>query len=164
MTLFQTLLLLATFLNSLVAGFLFAFAVVVMPGFRSLDAGGFLRAFQVIDRVIQNGQPLFILVWVGSALSLMAGAMMSLWKLSGANRLLVIVAAFVCLVGVQLPTIAVNIPLNNSIQRLDSSTMDEMTRQHAREEFEPRWNRWNLFRTGCASVVTALLLIVLLRL
>ena len=40
MTLFQTLLMTATFLCSLVAGFLFAFAVVIMPGIRSLDDGG----------------------------------------------------------------------------------------------------------------------------
>jgi hypothetical protein len=42
------------------AGCLFAFAAVVMPGLRSLDEGGFIRTFQVIDRVIQNDQPLFV--------------------------------------------------------------------------------------------------------
>jgi hypothetical protein len=36
---------------------LFAFAVVVMPGVGRLDDGGFIRGFQVIDRVIQNRQP-----------------------------------------------------------------------------------------------------------
>ena len=70
MTIYQALLMMATFLCSLVAGFLFAFAVVIMPGIRRLDDGGFIRGFQVIDRVIQNNQPLFIFVWVGSALSL----------------------------------------------------------------------------------------------
>ena len=59
MNLFLPVLVLATFLCSLVAGLLFAFAVVVMPGLRSLDDGGFIRAFQAIDRVIQNNQPLF---------------------------------------------------------------------------------------------------------
>ena len=80
MTLFKALLLLATFLCSLVAGFLFAFAVVIMPGIRSLDDGGFIRAFQVIDRVIQNNQPLFMVVWVGSVVSLIAAAMSEDWK------------------------------------------------------------------------------------
>jgi uncharacterized membrane protein len=37
----------------LVAGFLFAFAAVIMPGIRSLGDRAFIRAFQVIDRVIQ---------------------------------------------------------------------------------------------------------------
>ena len=79
MTLFQALLMLATFLCSLVAGFLFAFAVVIMPGIRSLHHGGFIRGFQVIDRVIQNNQPLFMFVWVGSALSLIAAAVFGSW-------------------------------------------------------------------------------------
>jgi uncharacterized membrane protein len=55
-TLPQVSLLLATLLCSLVTGFLFAFAVVVMLGIAALDDAGFLRAFQVIDRVIQNCQ------------------------------------------------------------------------------------------------------------
>ena len=65
MGIFQIALFLATFLCSLVAGFLFAFALVVMPGIRSLNDREFIRAFQVIDRVIQNNQPIFMLVWVG---------------------------------------------------------------------------------------------------
>ena len=71
-TLFQAVLMLATGLCSLVAGFLFAFAVVVMPGIRRLDDAAFIRTFQAIDRVIQDGQPLFLLVWVGSVLALTA--------------------------------------------------------------------------------------------
>ena len=55
---------LATFLCSIVAGFLFAFWVVAMPGIRSLNDREFIRAFQVMDRVIQNNQP--ILCWSGS--------------------------------------------------------------------------------------------------
>ena len=51
----QIALALATFLCSLVAGFLFAFAVVVMPGIRNLGDREFLRAFQEIDGVIQRG-------------------------------------------------------------------------------------------------------------
>jgi hypothetical protein len=102
-TIFHAVLLLATFLCSLVAGLLFAFAAVVMPGIRSLDDGGFIRAFQVIDRVIQNNQPLFVFVWVGSVLSLIAAAVLGIWALNGADRLLIIVAALLYLLCVQLP-------------------------------------------------------------
>jgi hypothetical protein len=79
MTVSQAILTLAAFLCSLVAGFLFAFAVVVTPGIRGLDDAGFLPAFQVIDRVIQNNQPLFIPVRVGSVLALGAAAVLGLW-------------------------------------------------------------------------------------
>ena len=108
LTLFQVLVMLATFLCSLVAGFLFAFAVVIMPGIRSLDDVGFIRAFQVIDRVIQNNQPLFMFVWVGSALSLIAAAVFGLWALGGVDRLILIAAALVYLLCVQLPTAAID--------------------------------------------------------
>jgi uncharacterized membrane protein len=154
---------LATFLCSLAAGFLFAFAVVIMPGLRSLDDGDFIRAFQVIDRVIQNNQPLFIFVWAGSVLALVGAAVLGLWALSGADRLLVIVAALVYLLCVQLPTVTINIPLNNELKRLDLGTMNETTRKRARDDFEPRWNRWNATRAACASVASLLLMLLLIR-
>lgn len=163
MTLFQALLVLATFLCSLVAGFLFAFAVVIMPGIRTLDDGSFIRAFQVIDRVIQQNQPLFMFVWVGSVLCLLAASVFGLWALGGANRLLLIAAALVYLLCVQLPTATINIPLNNALQTLAPSTMSETMRKHARDGFERRWNRWNAIRTACASLTAVLLLILICR-
>ena len=72
MALLQPALVAAAFLCSLVAGLLFSFAVVVMPGIGRLDDRDFLGAFQAIDRVIQNNQPLFIVAWVGSVLALLA--------------------------------------------------------------------------------------------
>ena len=65
--LFALLLILATLLCALVAGLLFAFAVVTMPGIRRLSDREFIRAFQVMDDVIQKNQPIFMLVWLGSA-------------------------------------------------------------------------------------------------
>jgi uncharacterized membrane protein len=162
-TLFDAVLVLATFLCSLVAGFLFAFAAVVMPGIGRLDDGGFIRAFQVIDRVIQGNQPLFVLVWVGSVLALLAAAVPALWALSGADRLLIIAVVLGYLLGVQLPTVMINVPLNNNLQRLDPGSMDEPTRRRAREDFEPRWNRWNAVRTACAILTAIGLMVVLVR-
>lgn len=164
MTMFQPVLILAAFLCSLVAGFLFAFAAVVMPGIRTLDDGAFIRAFQAIDRVIQNGQPLFVVVWAGSMLALLAAAVLGGWALRGADRVLVMLAAALYCLCVQLPTVAINLPLNKALQRLDVSLMNEATRRRARAEFEGRWNRWNAVRTACASVTALALLLLLLRL
>jgi uncharacterized membrane protein len=63
----------------------------------------------------------------------------------------------------QLPTVAINIPLNNQLQKLNVATMSASTRKHARNEFEPRWNRWNSIRTACACVASMLLILLLLR-
>lgn len=163
MTTFHILLLLTTLLCSLVAGFLFAFAVVVMPGIRRLDDGGFIRAFQVIDGVIQNNQPLFVLVWLGSVLAAVAAGVSGLWALDGADRMLLVIAVLVYIFGVQAPTFVINIPLNNRLQKLDASAMAEPARKRARDEFEPRWNRWNAIRTALATVASILMLLVLAR-
>ena len=82
----------ATLLCSLVAGFLFAFAVVVMPGLRNLPDREFIRAFQEIDGVIQRGQPLFGAVWLGSALALGLSIALGLGQFDGTDRLLLLAA------------------------------------------------------------------------
>lgn len=154
----------ATLLCSLVAGLLFAFAVVVMPGIGKLSDGSFLRSFQAIDRVIQSNQPLFLLVWMGSVVMLLASALLGFRHLEGSDRVLLTAATLVYLLGVQLPTIAINVPLNNAVQALRIDDMDDGARAAARRDFEPRWNRSNVARTLLSSLTSVLLLIVLLRL
>ena len=158
---FQITLISATFLTSLVAGLLFVFAIVVMPGIKSLNDREFIRAFQVMDGVIQNNQPLFILVWVGSAVALVTAAVFGVGQLAGAARLLLVLAALTYILGVQLPTITINIPLNNKLQTLDVQATNQTAHKTARREFEPRWNRWNSIRTALASLASALLIILL---
>lgn len=161
---FHLALLVAAFLCALVAGFLFAFAVVAMPGLRTLADGAFIQAFQAMDRVIQDNQPLFLLVWVGSVLALLAAAVLGFGALAGWERGVLLAAAASYLLGVQGPTITINIPLNNQIQAVDVAAMDAAAHQAVRAAFEPRWNRWNVVRTVVASGVTAVLLGLLLRL
>ena len=54
-----------------VTGFIFTYAIVVMPGFSKLSDKEFIKAFQVTDGVIQNNQPLFMLSWIGSIISIL---------------------------------------------------------------------------------------------
>ncbi|MBP7777382.1 MAG: DUF1772 domain-containing protein [Acidobacteria bacterium] len=160
----QLVLVLATFLCSLVAGFLFAFAVVVMPGIKPLGDREFLRAFQAMDRVIQKGQPLFGLVWLGSVVALVAGLALGAGQTSGLETVLLALAGGVYLLGVQLPTFIINIPLNNALQALDVDGADEATLRTTRERFEPRWNRWNTIRAAFSTMTSAMLIVLLLRL
>lgn len=160
----QIALILATFLCSLVAGFLFAFAIVAMPGIGTLNDREFIRAFQVMDGVIQNNQPVFVLVWVGSAVALLTAAVLGVGQLDGGERLLLISAALTYLLGVQLPTLAINVPLNNKLQTLEVAELDEGAQTAARQSFEPRWNLWNSIRTAFACAASALLITLLVRL
>ena len=62
----RIVLVVSTLLCTLVAGIVLAFASVVMPGIRRLNDHDFLQAFKTMDRVIQDNQPVFMLVWAGS--------------------------------------------------------------------------------------------------
>ena len=159
----QIALALATLLCSLVAGFLFAFAVVIMPGIRKLGDREFLRAFQEIDGVIQRGHPLFGLVWLGSALMLLIGLVLGVGQVVGPERILLALAGGVYLLGVQVPTFIINVPLNNELQALDVAGAGEADCRSARERFEPRWNRWNAVRTALAVLTSAMLVVLLVR-
>ena len=151
-------------LCSLVAGFLLAFAIAVMPGLKNLDDREFLRAFQQIDGVIQNRQPVFMVLWIGSVAMVLTVAVLGMGQLDGLDRMLVLVAAALYLLGVQLPTFAINIPLNNRLQSLEVEALPTPTLRAARQDFEARWNRWNAIRTGFATVTSVQLMFVLFRL
>ena len=155
---------LSALLCSLVAGFVFAFANVVMPGIQRLNDRDFLRAFKVMDGVIQNNQPIFLLVWLGSVVALVLSSLLSFWWLDGVDRLLAMLAAAVYLLGVQLPTATINIPLNNRLQEQDLDAATDLVIHQVRNDFEHRWVRWNMIRTAFATLTSALLIVLLLRL
>lgn len=163
MAIHEACLILATLLCSLVAGFLFAFSVVAMPGIGRLSDKEFLRAFQAMDRVIQDNQPLFMLVWLGSVLALIASALLGFGQVEGLDRLLLMGATLVYLLGVQASTIGINIPLNNRLQALDAEAADEAELSAARAAFEGRWNRWNRSRTAWACLSSAMLIVLVYR-
>ena len=158
----ELVLILATLLCALTAGLVFAFASVVMPGIGKLGDREFIRSFQVIDGVIQVGQPVFGLVWMGSVVTLLLSAVMGGLQLDGIERVFVIVSALVYVMGVQVPTFRINVPLNNTLQRLDVDAMDKDALASARRAFENRWVRWNSIRTVVASLVSVALMFVLL--
>lgn len=164
MELIQFAVLLSALLCSLVAGLVLTFAIVVMPGIRTLGNHGFLKSFQAIDRVIQNNQPVFMLVWVGSVLVLLASTVLGFWRLEGLDRGLLVAACVIYILGVQVPTVTINVPLNNHLQSQDLDTMAESTLLATTEKFESRWLRWNTIRTVIATLTTVLLLVLLIRL
>ena len=156
-------LVLTIMLCSLVAGLLFGFAVVVMPGIAKLTDKEYLLAFKHMDGIIQNNQPLFILVWAGSILSIIITLILGIMNLGGTQIYLMVFASILYLFGVQLPTFRFNIPLNNSIQHLDIESLEESEAKSSRIDFEIPWNRWNKIRTVNAILSVSMLLLLLIR-
>ncbi len=156
-------LMLSIMLCSLVAGLLFSFAIVVMPGIAKLNDKEYLMAFKHMDGIIQDNQPLFILVWAGSILSVIITLIMGIVNLSGGGIYLLGFASVLYLFGVQLPTFRFNIPLNNSLQKMDIAALKESEAAISRAGFEIPWNRWNRIRTFNSIITVSMLLLLLTR-
>lgn len=158
--LFNGLLVFATLTTLLVTGLLLTFALLVMPGLGKLSDRAFLQGFQEIDGIIQRGHPVFVVVWLGSIGGLILAAITGFGLLDGWPRGLLIAAAALYVLGVQLPTNRGNVPLNNQLQTLELATLSEPALAGARQAFEPTWNRLNLLRTVFCLVVAVLLILV----
>jgi len=161
MTLFTGLLLIATLLSALVTGFIFTYAVVVMPGLAKLDDKDFIRAFQVTDGIIQDNQPLFMLVWIGSIISVLCTMVTAFITLGGVESWLIIAVGAIYLLGVQGITISIHLPLNNHLQRLNVDDLDAASLRDERVMFESRWIYFNRVRTAIAFSVSLMLLIII---
>jgi len=150
------LLLTSTLLCALVTGFVFTYAVIVMPGLAKLGDKEFIRAFQVTDGVIQNNQPIFMIVWVGSVISVIGTLIASFMGPYSVETVLVIIAGFVYLLGVQGLTVLVHLPLNRRIQTVNVEEWDASALREERLLFETRWIRFNWIRTltGLGVIVT----------
>ncbi len=154
----------ATLTCSLVTGFIFTYAVVVMPGFSKLDDKEFLRAFQVTDGIIQNIQPLFMLTWVGSIISVLSVIAISIFSLGLSEAWIIFIVGLIYLLGVQGITISIHLPLNNRIQSIDINNMNNQSLNEERTKFELRWNYFNKIRTFIAfSTSLSFLLILMAR-
>ena len=156
MTLSFGLVLTSTLSCALVTGFVFTYAVIVMPGLAKLADKEFIRAFKFTDEVIQNNQPIFMIVWVGSVISVISTLIVSLMGPYSVETVLVIIAGFVYLLGVQGLTVLVHLPLNRRIQTVNVEEWDASALREERLLFETRWIRFNWIRTliGLGVIVT----------
>ena len=146
---------------SLVGGFIFTYSIVVMPGLSNLNDKDFLKAFQVTDAVIQNNQPLFMFTWIGSIVAILTTIVASLITVGLLESWLIFLVGAAYLLGVQGITVAIHIPLNNHIQKLNIEELNDKTLAYERKNFEAKWNFYNKIRTFVAISASSLLLIVL---
>ena len=149
----------STLLCSLVTGFILTYAIVVMPGLSKLDDKEFIKAFQVTDGIIQNNQPIFILIWVGSIISVVSTIIISIFTLGILEAWKIIFVSLVYLIGVQAITIIIHLPLNRRIQKIDINSTSSQSLNEERKNFETKWNYFNNIRTVVAFLVTLFFLL-----
>ena len=145
---------------ALTTGFILTYAIVVMPGLSKLDDKAFIKAFQVTDRIIQNNQPIFILIWLGSIISVFSTIIVSIFSLGILEAWLIIFTCVVYLLGVQVITITIHLPLNRRIQNIDINSTNSQTLSDERKNFEKKWNYFNNIRTGIALFVVFIFLLI----
>ena len=146
---------------TLVTGFIFTYAVIVMPGFSKLDDKEFVRAFQVTDGIIQNNQPLFMLTWIGSIISVLGTVLCAVLSLELRESWLIILCGVVYFLGVQGITMSIHLPLNNKLQKLVLEELSNQVLKGERGNFEEKWNFYNKIRTTLAFSVSLLFLVFL---
>ena len=146
---------------SLVMGFIFTYSIVVMSGLSKLSDKEFLKAFQVTDAVIQNKQPIFMLTWIGSIVSVLSLILISITYVGLSETWLIVLVALIYLLGVQGITILIHLPLNNQIQKINLEKLKDENLKNERLNFETKWNFFNNIRTTIAFFVSLTLLIFL---
>ena len=154
-------LILSTLFCSLVTGLIFTYAIVVMPGLAKLNDRDFIKAFQVTDGIIQNNQPLFMIIWIGSIISIILLILSSIVSFGFYGAWFVLLTAACYLVGVQGITITIHLPLNNKIQKLNVSKLNGLKLGEERIGFETKWKFYNNIRTAIGLAVSLILLIIL---
>tara|TARA_E500000178_G_C16906335_1_gene700441 strand:- start:360 stop:767 length:408 start_codon:yes stop_codon:yes gene_type:complete len=132
-----------------------------MPGLSNLNDKEFIRAFQATDAVIQNNQPIFMITWIGSIVSLLSTVLTSVVSFGLSETWLVVLFSIVYLLGVHGITIVIHIPLNNHIQKVIIEELNDQAIMDERVKFERKWNYFNNIRTSISISVSLLLLILL---
>ena len=74
---------------------------------------------------------------------------------------MIIFTSVVYLLGVQVITITMHLPLNRRIQNIDINSTNSQTLSDEHKNFETKWNYFNNIRTGVALFVVFIFLLIL---
>jgi len=72
----------------------------------------------------------------------------------------VLLTAAFCVLGVQGITISIHLPLNNKLQKLNVSELNNLTLGEESRRFETKWAFCNNIRTAIGFAVSLLLLVI----
>ena len=126
----------------LMGGFFFAFSNLVMPSLRRLSPQAGIEAMQVINEVVLN--PIFFLGFFGTALLALVLVAVAAINLAGPGMPWLLAAGVAYLAGVILVTVFFNVPMNNALAAVDSSSAAGAALW---ADYLDRWTMWNHVRT-----------------
>ena len=135
---------LATASTGLVAGVYYGFSVAVNPGLARLPAPAYIAAMQAINEVIQN--PVFAASFFGTPLLLLLATVLYAGRLHTQRFRLLAAATSLFWVGSSGVTVAINIPLNDTLATFPLATATPTQAATARARFAGPWNWWHNVR------------------
>ena len=138
----------------LMAGLFFAFSAAVMPALRRLHPSSGLAAMQAINRAILN--PVFMVVFVGTALVAAALAISTLWTWDDGGAALRLAGGLCYLIGAFGLTAAYHVPRNNAIDALDPTNEASAAKWST---YLAEWVPWNHVR-ALASTASLVLFVL----
>lgn len=132
-----------------IGGVFFAFSTFVMQALAQLPASQGIAAMQRINVVVLN--PLFLGVFMGTALLCVACVVASLVPWSAPRSALLLAGGLLYLVGSFYVTRAFNVPRNQRLARLDAGSAEAVAYWPV---YVREWTYWNHVRTA-ASLASA---------
>jgi uncharacterized membrane protein len=140
--------------SGMIGGLLFAFSNFVMRALAQQSPESGIRTMQAINITIIN--PLFFLVFLGTALASVILAISALPRLSNPGTVFLLIGCVLYIVGTFGVTMAFNVPLNNRLEVLDPSATQAV---EFWREYVSSWMQWNHVRTIAAILASVLLIL-----
>lgn len=140
----------------LMAGFFFAFSIVVMTALSRLQPPQGVAAMQIINVVVLN--PLFFVGFFGTAAACLLSVVLSLLRWHQPDSAYLLAGGLLYVVGTILVTMVFNVPLNDALARVDPDSVDGA---NVWADYLVRWTTWNHVRTLAALLAAASLTVAL---
>jgi uncharacterized membrane protein len=125
------------------AGTFFGFSTGVMPGLNAAKPASAIDAMQSINQKIQN--PVFVAMFLLVPVLAVAAGVLLLTLDQKSAAVLFFVAAGVYVAGALVPSFAVNIPMNNDLDRV-AIPADLTAAAKVWSDYSGRWTAWNIVR------------------
>ncbi len=146
----------AAFGSGVMAGLFFAFSNSVMGALARLPAAQGVAAMNSINVVIVN--PLFLTVFLGTAVVSAIAAAMALFQWSAAGSAWLLAGSLFYLAGIIVVTMVFNVPLNNALAAVDPASAEASTLW---ARYLNEWIMWNHVRTAAGVAALASFILAL---
>lgn len=134
-------------------GFFYAWVCSTMWGLDAADAEVAIAAMQAMNASVRN--PVFAPAFFGTPVVLAAAALAA-WRMGERPAALLFAAAgLVYILGAMVPTVAVNVPLNEALAAVELPLGGERARE-IWQSYSAPWQAWNAVRAVAAGAALLL--------